>query len=97
MENSDENDLSDIPISWLIEEAQLEEYFLLVRRIQGIGLSIDQYWEMDTWTTSKLLRMEEAIIEEEQKEYNKQNNVYEERPDGNSEEMNDLVDEMTIE
>ena len=97
MENSDENDLSDVPFSWLIEEAQLEEYFLLVRRIQGIGLSIDQYWEMDTWTTSKLLRMEEAIIEEEQKEYNKQNNVYEERPDGNSEEMNDLVDEMTIE
>jgi len=83
-------------MSWLIEEAQLEEYFLLVRRIQGIGLSVDQYWEMDTWTTSKLLRMEEAIIEEEQREYNKSNNVYEERPDGNSEEMNDLVDEMTI-
>lgn len=75
----------------------LEEYFLLVRRIQGIGLSIDQYWEMDTWTTSKLLRMEEKIIEEEQKQYNKDNKVYEERPDGNSEEMNNLVDEMTIE
>lgn len=41
--------------------------------------------------------MENAIIEEEQKEYNKANNVYEERPDGNSEEMNSLVDEMTIE
>ena len=41
--------------------------------------------------------MERKIIEEEQKEYNKQNNVYNERPDGNSEEMNDLVDEMTIE
>ena len=75
----------------------LEEYFLLVRRIQGIGLSIDQYWEMDTWTTSKLLRMEEKIIEEEQKKYNKNNKVYEERPDGNSEMVNDLVDEMTIE
>jgi len=86
-----------VPLSWVIEESQLEEYFLLVRRIQGIGLSVDQYWELDTWTTSKLLRMEEAIIKEEQKEYNKQNNVYEERPDGNSEEMNDLVDEMTIE
>lgn len=41
--------------------------------------------------------MEEAIMEEEQKEYNKQNKVYEERPEGNSEEMNDLVDEYTIE
>lgn len=74
----------------------MEEYFLLVRRIQGIGLSIDQYWNMDTWTCAKLLHMERQIIEEEQKEYNKQNNVYEERPDGNSEEMNDLVDEYTI-
>ena len=83
-------------MSWYIEEAQLEEYFLLVRRVQGIGLSIKEYWEMDTWTTAKLLDMEKRIIEEEQKEYNKQNNKYEERPDGNSEEMNDLVDEMTI-
>lgn len=74
----------------------LEEYFLLVRRIQGIGLSIDDYWRLDTWTTSKLLTMERAIIEEEQREYNKNNNVYEERPQGNSEEMNDLVDEMTL-
>ena len=83
-------------MSWYIEEAQLEEYFLLVRRVQGIGLSIKEYWEMDTWTTAKLLDMEKRIIEEEQKEYNKHNDVYEERPQGNSEEMNDLVDEMTI-
>lgn len=84
-----------MPLSWLIEESQLEEYFLLVRRIQGIGLSVKDYWELDTWTTAKLLDMEKKIIEEEQKEYNK--NKYEERPEGNSEEMNDLVDEMTIE
>ena len=77
----------------------LEEYFLLVRRIQGIGLSVDEYWELDTWTTSKLLLMEKAIIEEEQKEARKYSDKkdYIERPDGNSEEMNDLVDEMTIE
>ena len=81
----------------MIEEQQLEEYFLLVRRIPGISLSIDDYWQMDTWTTSKLLLMEKAIIEEEQKELNKSKKTYEERPQGNSEEMNDLVDEMTIE
>lgn len=74
----------------------LEEYFLLVRRIKGIGLSVQDYWELDSWTTAKLLDMERKILEEEQKEYNKQNNVYVERPDGNSEEMNDLVDEYTI-
>ena len=75
----------------------LEEYFLLVRRIQGLGLSVGDYWELDTWTTAKLLSLERQIMEEEQKEYNKQNKVYEERPDGNSEEMNDLVDEMSLE
>ena len=74
----------------------IEEYFLLVRRIQGIGLSIDQYWEMDTWTTAKLLIMERAIMDEEAKHYSDKKE-YNERPDGNSEEMNDLVDEMTIE
>jgi len=73
----------------------IEDYFLLVRRIQGIGLSIDDYWEMDTWTTAKLLDMERRIIEEEQKEYKKQNNEYIERPDGNSEEMNDIVDRLS--
>lgn len=74
----------------------LEEYFLLVRRISGISLSVQDYWELDTWTTAKLLDMERRIIEEEQKEYNKNNKVYNERPDGNSESMNDLMDEMTI-
>lgn len=97
MENSEDDDLSDIPLSWYIEEAMLEEYFLLVRRINGLGLSIQDYWELDTWTTAKLLDMEKQIIEEEQKEYNKQNKKYEERPQGNSEEMNDLVDEMSQE
>ena len=97
MENSEDDDLSDIPLSWYIEEAMLEEYFLLVRRINGLGLSIQDYWELDTWTTAKLLDMEKQIMEEEQKEYNKQNKVYEERPEGNSDEMNDLVDEMSQE
>lgn len=93
---SDDKDLSDIPFSWIIEESMLEEYFLLVRRVQGIGLSVNDYWELDTWTTAKLLDMERKIIEEEQKEYSKQNNEYIERPDGNSEEMNSLVDEYIL-
>ena len=74
----------------------LEEYFLLVRRIQGIGLSIEDYWELDTWTTAKLVSMEKEIMEEEAKAYDDKKE-YTERPDGNSEEMNNLVDEMSIE
>ncbi len=73
----------------------LEEYFLLVRRISGLSLSVEDYWELDTWTTGKLLDMERQIIEEEQKQYSDKKE-YNERPDGNSDEMNSLVDEMTI-
>ena len=40
--------------------------------------------------------MERAIMDEEAKQYSDKKE-YNERPDGNSEEMNDLVDEMTIE
>ena len=74
----------------------IEEYFLLVRRIPGLSLSIHDYWEMDTWTTGKLLMMERAIIEEEMKNSPSDETDYEERPDGNSDDMNDLVDEYTI-
>jgi len=73
----------------------LEDYFLLVRRIQGLGLSINDYWELDTWTTAKLLDLEKKIIEEEQKEYKKNNNEYVERPEGNSQEMNEIVDRLS--
>jgi len=74
----------------------IEEYFLLVRRIPGISLSIDDYWEMDTWTTAKLLLLERAIIDEEMKNNPSAKKEYEERPEGNSEFVNDLVDEYTI-
>ena len=75
----------------------LEEYFLLVRRIPGISLSVEEYWNMDTWTTGKLLLMERAIIDEEVKNNPSEKRKYEERPSANSEEMNDLVDEYSIE
>ena len=71
----------------------LYDYFLLVRRIQGISLSVEDYWNLDTWTTAFLLDTERKIMEEEQKAYNDKNE-YVERPDGNSEEMNALMDEM---
>lgn len=72
----------------------LEEYFLLVRRIPGISLSPKEYWELDTWTTAKLLDMERAIMKEEEKAYSDKK-TYEERPAENSDEMNALMDEMT--
>ena len=67
----------------------LEEYFLLVRRIQDIGLSIDQYWEMDTWTTSKLYCMELDLIDEEERQFSESED---DRQD--SSDMRDLYSEM---
>lgn len=76
----------------------LEEYFLLIRRISGISLSPNDYWELDTFTTQKLLDMELDIMKKEQEEYDKMNNkhTYNERPDENSDDMNDLMDEMSV-
>ena len=95
MDDSTLEEFKDVPFSWVIEELMIEEYFLLVRRIPGIALSIEDYWELDTWTTSKLLTLEREIIKQEEEAYSDKKE-YTERPDGNSEEMNDLVDEMTL-
>lgn len=75
----------------------LEEYFLLVRRIPGIALSVEDYWNMDTWTTAKLLSMEREIIKEESKHYEDNKDKYQERSEKNSDFANNIVDEMTIE
>lgn len=75
----------------------LEDYFLLVRRISGLSLSPSEFWELDTFTTQKLLNMEMEILEREQEEYDKINkkNNYVEQPEGNSEEMNNIVEMMS--
>lgn len=75
----------------------LEDYFLLIRRISGISLSPSEFWELDTYTTQKLLSLELEIIEKEQKEYDKLNNknTYVEQPEGNAEEMNNIVEMMS--
>lgn len=75
----------------------LEDYFLLVRRIPGLSLSLNDYWEMDTFTTQKLLSMELEIIEREQEQLNESEGKkdYVEQPEGNAEEMNDIVEMMS--
>lgn len=79
----------------LIEEAMLEDYFLLVRRIPGISLSPSDFWELDTFTTQKLVSLELEIMKKEEEAMNKSKSDYVERPDGNAEEMNSLMDEMS--
>lgn len=75
----------------------LEDYFLLVRRIPGLSLSPKEFWELDTFTTQKLLSMELDIIKKEQEEFDKVNGKkeYVEQPEGNAEEMNSIVEMMS--
>ena len=83
----------------VIEDAMLDDYFLLVRRIPGISLSVSEYWELDTFTTQKLLGLEVEIMEKEEEQMKKAQGKkdYVEQPDGNSEEMNNLMDNMSEE
>lgn len=75
--------------SWAIESAFLDIYFLLAHRIKGLGWSLSDFWACDTWTTSKLYCMEVNLIDEEERELNKDK---EESQD--SDEMKDLYEEM---
>ena len=72
----------------------LEEYFLLVRRIPGLSLSLDDYWCLDTWTTQKLLDLEQSIIDREIENNPDSKDKYTEHHEGNSEEIESLVEDM---
>ena len=75
--------------TWAIESAFIDIYFLLAHRIEGLGWSLSDFWACDTWTTSKLYCMECNLIDEEEKELNKDK---EEVHD--DDEMVDLYKEM---
>lgn len=76
----------------------LSEYFLLVRRIPGISLSINEYWELDTFTTQYLLDLEKKIMKaEEDSSKGKESHNYEEFTDKDSPEMVNYVMELTEE
>ena len=74
---------------WAIESFFLDIYFLLAHRIKGLGWSLTDFWQCDTWTTSKLYCMELNLIDEEEKELNKGKDESED-----SDEMVDLYEEM---
>lgn len=49
----------------------LDEYFVLVRRIPGISLSLKEFWETDTVQINYVLNKELEIIKAEEKEREK--------------------------
>ena len=58
--------------SELIETHFIDEYFLLTRRVKGMGLTLNDFWEMDYIIFAQLLGNELEIIEAERKESEKQ-------------------------
>ena len=76
---------------WVIEEPLIDIYNLLVHRINGINLSLNDFWKMDTWILSKLYLTEQELIRQEEKDLKKGKSDPEEE---NSDEMTDLYEEM---
>lgn len=75
--------------TWAMESFFIDIYSLLVHRIKGLGLSLSDFWQWDTWTTSKMYCMELELIAEEDKALND-----DEDSKQDSEEMKDLYEEM---
>ena len=75
----------------------LNDYFLLVRRIPGLSMSVEDFWELDTWTTQKLLDMELQIIEKEEEQMNEieGKHKYSEEHEGDSEDMKNIMEMMS--
>lgn len=75
--------------TWAIESFFIDVYFLLAHRIKGLGWSLNDFWQTDTWTTSKLYCMELGVIEEEDRQMNES-----EDDKQDSSNMRDLYEEM---
>ena len=74
---------------WAVQSSLLEIYLLLVHRIQGLGWSLNDFWEADTWITSKLYCRELDLIVEEDKKLNGDKEEYHD-----DEDVVDLFEEM---
>ena len=74
---------------WAMESFFIDIYSLLVHRIKGLGLSLSEFWQWDTWTTSKFYCMELELIKAEEDAMNDDEDIKHD-----SEEMKDLYEEM---
>lgn len=89
----------DKTLSELMEEQFLDEYFLLVRRVKGINLSLNDFWHYDMNQIYHLIRNELNIIEEEAKESERQrleSKGMRPLPYEESEEYLDILKEMEV-
>lgn len=78
---------------WGLEQNMIGIYLTLIHRINGIGLSLNDFWEMDTWTTSLIYQTELKLIEKEEKTQHKSNVNPEEK---NNPQVTKLYEEMFV-
>lgn len=76
-------------LKWAMESFFLDIYFLLCHRIKGLGLTLSDFWQWDTWTTSKIYCMELDLIDEENDTLND-----DEDSKQDSSDMKELYEEM---
>lgn len=80
---------------WGLEQNMIGIYLTLIHRINGIGLSLNDFWEMDTWTTSLIYQTELKLIEKEEKtQHHKGYSVNPEEK--NNPQVTELYEEMFV-
>lgn len=79
---------------WGLEQNMIGIYLTLIHRIHGIGLSLNDFWEMDTWTTSLIYQTELKLIEKEEKTQHKEYSVNPEEK--NNPQVTELYEEMFV-
>lgn len=83
--------MSDYP--WQLEQIMLGIYKLLVHRMKGLGMSLKEFWETDTWTISFLYLTELDLIDEEERRMDGKKS---DPSDQNDPEVENLMMEMGL-
>ena len=83
--------MSDYP--WQLEQIMLGIYKLLVHRMKGLGMSLKEFWETDTWTISFLYLTELDLIDEEERRMDGKKS---DASDQNDPEVENLMMEMGL-
>lgn len=79
--------------AWQLEQVLLSMYKLLAHRIKGLGMSLKEFWETDTWTISFLYLTELDLMEEEERQSKGKGSDPSHR---NNPEVDDLMVEMGL-
>lgn len=58
-----------MPLNQALENMMLDEYYILTKRIKGMGLSLKEYWDSDSYQIGYIFQKEKELMDYESKEY----------------------------